>query len=83
MADLDAELLALAGGSSDDEDTKPTVNTAKEASPLSSAGTPVNDTTVASTSKAVTTQKKMSNTKTGAKKVTKKAKRDESEEGEA
>ncbi|MCJ1475150.1 hypothetical protein MMC13_003810 [Lambiella insularis] len=85
MADLDAELLALAGGdSSDDEETKPTVNTTKDESPPSSAGTSVNNATIASTSKTVATPNKLTKTKSGTKKGTKMGKRDESEEeGEA
>ncbi|MCJ1396371.1 hypothetical protein MMC18_009261 [Xylographa bjoerkii] len=85
MADLDAELLALAGGdSSDEESPKPTTSTTKVESPQSSAGSPIDNANGAFASKAVVPQKKSSKPKAGAKKGTKKTKRDESEEeGEA
>ncbi|MCJ1385882.1 hypothetical protein MMC17_009006 [Xylographa soralifera] len=85
MADLDAELLALAGGdSSDEESPMPTTNTTKVESPQSSTSSPFDNANGTSTSKAAVPQKKSSRPKTGAKKGTKKTKRDESEEeGEA
>ncbi|MCJ1397188.1 hypothetical protein MMC11_000380 [Xylographa trunciseda] len=85
MADLDAELLALAGGdSSDEESPKPTTSTTKVESPQSSDGSPIENANGTSASKAVVPQKKSNKPKAGAKKGTKKTKRDESEEeGEA
>ena len=85
MADLDAELLALAGGdSSDEEDTKPTIDTTKEGSISPPTESPIHNTTKASTTKVVVTPKKTNKMKAGARKRTKKGKRDDSEEeGEA
>lgn len=84
MADLDAELLALAGDDSSDEETsKPTNTTTKAASPISTAGP--------STAKPSDTSANKSNMATkGTAKVNgnatkaKKGRKDESEEeGEA
>lgn len=88
MADLDAELLALAGGdSSDDESTKPTTTATKNESPASSARSPTGISNGSTMGKLLgVAQKKSSVTKArlGAKKTTKKGRRDDSEEeGEA
>ena len=87
MADLDAELLALAGGdSSDDESTKPTTTTTKNESPASSARSPTGNSNGATMGKLGVAQKVSTVTKArvGAKKTTKKGRRDDSEEeGEA
>ncbi|KAL9122067.1 MAG: hypothetical protein Q9187_001381 [Circinaria calcarea] len=84
MADLDAELLALAGGdSSDEEDTQPTVIATKVETPGSSAGSPDHGTNAASNSKSNVTPKKATKPKTGAQKNTKGRKDDSEEEGEA
>ena len=87
MADLDAELLALAGGdSSDDESTKPTTTTTKNESPASSARSPTANSNGAIMGKLGVAQKKSAATKArlGVKKPTKKSRRDDSEEeGEA
>lgn len=86
MADLDAELLALAGGdSSDDEDTKPTTTAAKPVSPLSSTGASAAIPNDASTRK-VSAAPKTSSKSHGVARVTKKSKsnqNDSEEEGEA
>lgn len=81
MADLDAELLALAGGdSSDDECSKP-VNAANQAqSPTSSPET--SNGNKASSSKRGIAQKVASRA-AGSASHSKKAKKDDSEEGEA
>ncbi|MCJ1282708.1 hypothetical protein MMC26_002033 [Xylographa opegraphella] len=85
MADLDAELLALAGGdSSDEESPMPTTTTTKAESPQSSSGSPTENVSSTSATKATAPQRQSSKPKAGAKKATKKTKRDESEEeGEA
>ena len=85
MADLDAELLALAGGdSSDEEDTKPTTDATNGESISSPTKSPVHNTTKALTTKVTATPKKTNKMKAGTKKPTKKGKRDDSEEeGEA
>ena len=87
MADLDAELLALAGGdSSDEESTKPTTTTTKNESPASSARSPTVNLNGATMGKLGMAQKKSaaSKARVGTKKPTKKGRRDESqEEGEA
>ena len=85
MADLDAELLALAGGdSSDEEDTKPTVDTTKGESISPPTKSPLHNTMRASTTKTAVASKKPNKIKAGAKKSTKKGKREDSEEeGEA
>ena len=89
--DLDAELLALAGGddSSDEEEleqTKPTEITTKAESPASSVGNSDKAVAPSSSAKPSATQKKAINTDSQAtmKKTAKKGKNDESEEeGEA
>ena len=85
MADLDAELLALAGGdSSDEESPMPATTTTKAESPQSSAGSPIGNVNGTSATKGIAPQRKSSKPKAGAKKSTKKTQRDESEEeGEA
>lgn len=87
MADLDAELLALAGGdSSDDGSTKPTTSTTKNESPASSDLSPTGNSNSATMGKLGVAQKKSAVTKArlGPKKTTKKGRRDDSEEeGEA
>lgn len=81
MADLDAELLALAGGdSSDEEDIIPNANATKPPSPPLPSNTNMNE---ASTGKATTTLKASSRPH-GSTKPSKKSKPNESEEeGEA
>ena len=84
MADLDAELLALAGGdSSEEEDTKPT--TTKVESPNSSVSSPIDNVKSISTSRLGVAQKKTtsSNSRGGTKKSTKRGRKEDSEEGEA
>ena len=85
MADLDAELLALAGDdSSDEESPKPISSTTKIESPQSSAGSPIENANGIPANKTVLAPKKSSKPKAGAKKSTKRGKPDESEEeGEA
>lgn len=88
MADLDAELLALAGGdSSDDESTKLPTTTTKNESPASSARSPIGNFNGSTMSKlGGVAQKKSAVTKArlDAKKTTKKGRPDDSEEeGEA
>ena len=88
MADLDAELLALAGGdSSDEESTKQTITTTtKNESPASSDRSPTGNVNGATMGKLGVAQKKSaaSKTRVGTKKTTKKGRRDDSEEeGEA
>ena len=86
MADLDAELLALAGGdSSDDESTKPTTITTKPVSPPSSASASAAYPIDALTSKVNATPKTSSKSHSVAR-ATKKSKpnqNDSEEEGEA
>ncbi len=84
MADLDAELLALAGGdtSSDEETTSKTRNKSESppSSPTSPLGTQQRDSGV----KVGVARKKSTKMSGGAKKAIKKAKRQDSEEeGEA
>lgn len=82
MADLDAELLALAGGdSSDDESTKPTVTAPKPPSPITSSPEPSNGNKPSSNKRGVA-QKSSSRAMAGASR-SKRVKRDDSEEGEA
>ena len=92
MADLDAELLALAGGddSSDEEQleqpTKPTEAVNKAESPTPSADDSDLAVAASSSAKPGVTPKKITNTNSKAttKKTMKKGKKDESEEeGEA
>ena len=91
MADLDAELLALAGGndSSDEEQlehTKPAESTKKVESPSSSVGDLDQAVEASSSAKPGVVQKKASSStpKAAMKKTAKKGKKDESEEeGEA
>ncbi|KAL8689954.1 MAG: hypothetical protein Q9224_004522 [Gallowayella concinna] len=81
MADLDAALLALAGGdSSDDEGSKPTTNAHKAPSP-SSSPRPSHD-NKASSSKRGVAQKVLSRATASASR-NRKPKKDDSEEGEA
>ena len=84
MADLDAELLALAGGdSSEDEGTDQVNTTTKAESPSSSPGSPDDITNGASTSKPSPSQKRSTKMAQSTKKATKQSRRAESEEGEA
>lgn len=81
MADLDAALLALAGGdSSDDEGSKPTITANKPPSPSSSPGPSTTNKT--SSNKRGVAQKLSSKGMTGGSR-SKKAKKPDSEEGEA
>ncbi|KAI4256880.1 MAG: hypothetical protein L6R42_005968 [Xanthoria sp. 1 TBL-2021] len=81
MADLDAALLALAGGdSSDDEGSKPTITANKPPSPSSSPGPSITNKT--SSNKRGVAQKLSSEGMTGGSR-SKKAKKPDSEEGEA
>lgn len=84
MADLDAELLALAGGdSSDEEVTKPTTSAAKPVSPHSPSNTSLANVNEPSTSKVNSTPKIPSQSRAGSK-TAKRSKMNESEEeGEA
>lgn len=83
MADLDAELLALAGGdtSSDEENTSKTRTKAESppSSPTSAAGTQQRD----SGTKLGVARKKSTKMSGPSKRTPKRAKRQESEEGEA
>ena len=85
MADLDAELLALAGGdSSDEEDTKPTTTNTKLESPSSSPGSSDRGINGSSANKSSVAQKKTFKSRAGARKSVKKSRKDDSEEeGEA
>ncbi|KAL8725556.1 MAG: hypothetical protein Q9166_007279 [cf. Caloplaca sp. 2 TL-2023] len=81
MADLDAALLALAGGdSSDDEGSKPTATANKAPSPSASPG-PSHSNKASSTKRGVA--QKVSSRAGGSSSRSKKAKKDDSEEGEA
>ena len=83
MADLDRDLLALAGGdSSDEEDVKPT-NTVEADSPPSSLDEPSTHVNGASNSKTDSAQRKSSKMKSGTKKTTKSNRVESEEEGEA
>ena len=82
MADLDEQLLALAGDdSSENEDPQPTSTPHKAASPTSSPPKPSN-LRRNSASKPSTTQK-MSHKGTGSGSRPKRSRREDSEEGEA
>ena len=86
MTDLDAELLALAGGdSSDEEETKPTSSgEAKASPPPSHTAIEVNRMNEASSSKLDMSHKPSIKVNGGASRGTKKARKDDSEEeGEA
>ncbi|KAL8916663.1 MAG: hypothetical protein Q9172_006203 [Xanthocarpia lactea] len=81
MADLDAALLALAGGdSSDDEGSKPTTTAYKAPSPTSSPG-PSHGNKTSASKRGVAQKISSRGGPSGSR--SKKAKRDESEEGEA
>lgn len=85
MADLDAELLALAGGDSSDEETlnQPTVSTKVETA-SSSTGSPSDHLEVATSSKTNASPRKSNQAKAGGMKGAKNGRGDESaEEGEA
>ena len=84
MADvLDAELLALAGGdSSDEEDTKPTATTIEADSPSSSLGNPSSNTDGTSANKFAVAQTKAAKMKATAGKRNKGTKDESEEEGE-
>lgn len=84
MADLDAELLALAGGdSSDEETTKPTNTIVKVTSPPSSAGSSLGKSNHASTNKSNMASKGSTKANGNAPKAKKIRKDDSEEEGEA
>ena len=84
MADLDAELLALAGGDSSEDETFDQVNsTTKVDTPSPSIEGPENTTSSASANKAVPSQKKSGKMSQSTKKSAKQSRRAESEEGEA
>ena len=88
MADLDAELLALAGDSSDDEGSKPTEETPKPSPTHSSSASPmanINEVSVGKSYSASThTTKHTAQQNGGNNKPTKKDKMNDSEEeGEA
>ena len=84
MADLDAELLALAGGDSSEDETSDQVNqTTKIDTPSPSIEGPENTTNNASANKTASTQKKSGKMSQSAKKSAKQSRRAESEEGEA
>ncbi|KAL8649069.1 MAG: hypothetical protein Q9226_005731 [Calogaya cf. arnoldii] len=81
MADLDAALLALAGGdSSDEEGSKPTTTTTNKPSSPSSPG-PSNTNKMSSTKRGVAQRHASKGGASGSR--NKKVKRDDSEEGEA
>lgn len=82
MADLDAELLALAGGDSSDDESSIPVNTAahKAQSPISSPE-PSHGNKVSSNKRGVA--QKVSSRAMASASRSKRAKRDDSEEGEA
>ena len=84
MADLDAELLALAGDdSSGEEPSKPTNITTKAASPLSPAGPSTVKVGDTSSSKSNMTSKGPAKVNGNATKAKKGRKDDSEEEGEA
>ena len=84
MADLDAELLALAGGDSSEDETFDQVNTTtKIDTPSPSTEGPENTANSTSANKAASSQKKVGKTSQGTKKSVKQSRRAESEEGEA
>ena len=84
MADLDAELLALAGGDSSEDETLDQVNTATKIDlPSPSIEGPENTTNSASANKAALSQKRSGKMSQSTKKSAKQSRRAESEEGEA
>lgn len=85
MADLDAELLALAGGdSSDEEESKPTPNDAQDSSITLQATDDITPTDESSLNKSNMASKPSIKLNGGSSKDTKKGRRhDSEEEGEA
>ena len=84
MADLDAELLALAGGdSSGEDDTKHTPSDAKASSPSSPTGHESDSMNRASSVKPKMAQAPTIKVNGSVSRSRRKAKKDDSEEGEA
>lgn len=84
MSDLDAELLALAGGdSSGEEDTKHTPSDARASSPSSPTENEMDSMNRPSSSKPKMPQKPTIKVNGNASRSSRKAKKDDSEEGEA